>query len=233
MSPDLSVIEAASWRLASELVRRHPDQLKLIRSHPGGGQYDCLTIWSIAHPHRTIQLNRLGRIHMHGPSATELADWSPTDWADYLAADPRQFLERLERAAGLPTPGSPPPATPTTLTYRVLAAIAVSGFKSVHPVTIEQGYIDSSGGSGPNRRLDAFPIDSDRLVGRGDDLFQEARYRFWMVVRDGRPLIAIDQADASAWTRRRADPLDLMAMYKQSERRVLVTALDLLRAAEA
>src|SRR5437588_367965 len=35
---DRSVVEAASWRLASELVRRHPTALRLIRGHPGGGQ---------------------------------------------------------------------------------------------------------------------------------------------------------------------------------------------------
>lgn len=43
---DRSVLEAASWRLASELVRRHPDTTRLIRAHPGGGQSDCL--WLVA-----------------------------------------------------------------------------------------------------------------------------------------------------------------------------------------
>ena len=35
-----SVLEAASWRLASELVRRHPDTVRLTGAHPGGGQSD-------------------------------------------------------------------------------------------------------------------------------------------------------------------------------------------------
>ncbi len=38
-----SVVEAASWRLGSELVRRHPHHLVLLRTHPGDGQHDCLT----------------------------------------------------------------------------------------------------------------------------------------------------------------------------------------------
>ena len=34
------MLEAASWRLASELVRRHPDTVRLTGAHPGGGQSD-------------------------------------------------------------------------------------------------------------------------------------------------------------------------------------------------
>jgi hypothetical protein len=43
---DTSVLEAASWRLASELVRRHPLSTRVLHTRPGGGQYDCLTITS-------------------------------------------------------------------------------------------------------------------------------------------------------------------------------------------
>ena len=39
------LIEAASWRVACELIRRYPDRLIVIETHPADGQYDCLSIY--------------------------------------------------------------------------------------------------------------------------------------------------------------------------------------------
>ena len=39
---DRSVLEAASWRLAGELMPRRPRALRLVRSLPGGGRSDSL-----------------------------------------------------------------------------------------------------------------------------------------------------------------------------------------------
>lgn len=47
---DRSILEAASWRLASELLRRHPQTLRLIRGHPAGGQADGLWIFPLSGP---------------------------------------------------------------------------------------------------------------------------------------------------------------------------------------
>lgn len=111
-------------------------------------------------------------------------DWQPTQWSEYLFAEPRGFLDRLERAAGLPSPSHVPTATPRTLTYRVLAAIAATGFKSVHPIEIQEGLIDTAGcGGGHNENLDAFPIDPERLrAGSGDFLALIHRLASWCEV---------------------------------------------------
>ena len=37
------LLEAASWRVVAELVRRHPT-IRVIETHPGGDQYDCLQL---------------------------------------------------------------------------------------------------------------------------------------------------------------------------------------------
>jgi hypothetical protein len=176
-------------------------------------------------------LNREGTIQVLGRFDGRPADeWRPTEWGEYLFAEPRGFLDRLERAAGLSAPSQVPGATPRTLTYRVLAAIAATAFKSVHPIEIQQGYIDSSGyGAGPNRNLDGFPIDDERLRPQPDDFLDEARYRFWIVVRDQVPVLAVDQADAFAWTPHDATPIELMALFKKSRRHVLTTTLEVLR----
>jgi T3SS (YopN, CesT) and YbjN peptide-binding chaperone 2 len=59
---DHSVLEAASWRLASELVRRHPSTLRLIRAHPGGGQSDVLWLLPSSGEVGDVRLNRAGSI---------------------------------------------------------------------------------------------------------------------------------------------------------------------------
>lgn len=57
----------------------------------------------------------------------------------------------------------------------------------------------------------------------------EAGYRFWIVVRDQVPILAIDQADSFAWTQHSSTPVDVMAEFKKSRRHVSATTLELLR----
>lgn len=229
---DRSVLEAVSWRLASELVRRHPDVTRLIRAHPGGGQYDCLWILPKAGDKGDVQLNRNGRINV-----LERFDGGPTDgsesveWDEYLRADPREFLDRVETAAGLAVPQQVPAATPATLTYRILAAIASTAVKSVHPIDIQLGFIDSSGyDAGPNDALTSFTAIPGALRRpREDDMFGEAGYRFWIVLRDDIPVLAFEQREGLAWTQHHDVAFPLMSLYEESGRHLLVTALKLLR----
>jgi len=229
---DRSVLEASSWRLASELARRHPGTTRLIRTHPGGGQYDCLCLIGRQADQGNVQLNRNGRIHvLQRFDEQPIQGFDPVGWDEYLRSDPRLFLARLEDAAGLRAPDHVPPATPETLTYRLLAAITVTAMKSVHPMGVEMGYIDSSGSdSGPNEALRNFTgIPPDLLRAQADDLFGEPGYRFWIVTRDAVPVLAVEQGDGTAWTTHRHQGVDLMRLYEDSRRNVVVTALEMLR----
>lgn len=232
---DRSVLEAASWRLASELVRRHPSSTRIVHSRPGGGQHDCLTIASGNGEPGTVQLNRSGTIQVHerfdGQPGSE---WEPTGWDEYLRADPRAFLDRLERAAGLPAPQHVPRSDPMTLTYRVLAALAATAVKSVHPIDIQPGYFDTAGyGGGANDALGDFPAIPDRLLhDQAGDLFGLAGYRFWVVHRDRVPILAFEQDGGMAWTPHHDDGFDVMGLYRLSRRNLIVTALELLRMAD-
>ncbi len=83
-----SVLEAASWRLAAELCRRHPDRLRIYELHPGGGQYDCLSIAVAGEsPRSLIQLNRNGSIHIEGRWDGRAPQVEPRSWTAYLAED--------------------------------------------------------------------------------------------------------------------------------------------------
>lgn len=227
-----TVLEAASWRLASELLRRHPTTTRLIRAHPGGGQSDCLWILPTAGEQGDVRLNRSGTIQvLQRFDGRAEGDFRPTEWDEYLRSDPREFLHRLELGAGLPSPTQVPSATPTTLTYRILAAIASTAFMGVHPVEIQPGMIDTSGyGGGPNELLDAFRAIPDELKRpREDDFFGEPGYRFWIVLRDGAPILALEQREGLAWTSHHDAAFSLMSLYEESRRHLLVTALKLLR----
>lgn len=227
---DRSVLEAASWRLASELVRRHPNTTRIVHTHPGGGQYDCLTITTPNCHGGAIELNRHGTIQIRERFDEQPETSDPITWDDYLRADPRQFLHYLEHAAGLQAPAQVPAATPMTLTYRVLATIAATSMKSVHPIDIQSGYLDSADGSYPNRDLDQFPTIPDLLRQPQDrDPFGQPGYRFWIVRRDGSPILAIEQQKGHAWTTSRPSPVDLHAAYRSAGRNVLVVAAELFR----
>lgn len=228
---DRSVLEAASWRLASELVRRHPERVRLIRAHPGRGQSDCLWIMPSDGTCGDIRLNRHGTIQvLERFDGRPSANWPPTEWDAYLRADPREFLHRLEHAAGLPQPPHVPPATPTTLTYRILAAIAATAVKAVHPIEIQPGYIDTSGyGGGHNEALRSFPaIPADLLRSLDDDFYGQPGYRFWVVLRDDVHILSFEQRDGVAWTPHHTKAFPLMKAYQKKRRNVAATAAALL-----
>jgi hypothetical protein len=162
--PDRRVFEAASWRLASALVRRHPDDLRILHTHPGGGQYDCLTIIRrrSSGPGR-VELNRVGSLQVVERFDGRPGEWLAT-WEDYLRDDESAFAAGLERGAGLTPRQVGSVGSAAALTYDVLAALAATA--TVHvPVAIESGYIDTSGyGGGPDPLLDTSrrPITSSR-----------------------------------------------------------------------
>ena len=223
-------LEALSWRLASDLMRRHPVGTRLIRGHPGTGIYDLLWILGINDGPGDVALNRHGTIQVRDRfDRRDRIEWEPTDWEEYQASDPRRFVERLEAAAGLDVPSRARPATSMTLTYRVLAEVAATAVRAGWRIEIQEGYIDTAGyGGGPNTVLSAFPIPRELLAVRVDDLYRQPGYRFWIVVRDDEPVLAFEQTAALAWTVDRSDPFDLMHLYRASNRRVGAVAATLL-----
>jgi hypothetical protein len=125
------------------MTRRHPE-LTVLRYHPGGGQYDCLAIRSERGVH--IDLNRVGRIHIHSIQGGGTPNWEPAEWSVYLA-DPQSFLALLEERVRLPRVDALPSTTSRVLSYRVLAA-----FARLHalgtPAEISMSTIDESGMGG-------------------------------------------------------------------------------------
>lgn len=107
---------ATSWLLASEILRR-TDTLLLRETHPGGGQYDCLTLYDGAEA--VVQINRVGSIHVRGEQLADLDRWPTLDWPSGVKDAARKILKR----AGLPAPERANRTTRASLTYRVMAEL--------------------------------------------------------------------------------------------------------------
>lgn len=207
--PHRTVVEAASWKLATDLVRRYPE-LSILRYHPGGGQYDCLAIRSNNGLH--IDLNRKGRIHIHSlEGGSGNPNWEPVEWGMYLAADPRVFVAKLEQAARLPRVDALPITTPKVLTYRLLAAIARLHALAT-PVEISMSTIDTSGYGGElTDWLTDYPVLA-RLIESGD----ADPFGFWRAkARDIDFAVAVPGATLH---RRDGSQADLIPMYNLAGR---------------
>ena len=217
-----SLLEAASWRLAAELCRRHPGQLRIYHLHPGGGQYDCLSIATAGNdPRSLLQLNRQGRIHTFGRWDGRESDVEPRGWSAYFAEDPYLFLATLEDDIGMQPPPELPSTVAHTLVYRLLAAAAAVEVFGVRRRRIVSGYFDSSGEPcGARDELFAAFSEADRR--RSDPSLERplgiAEYRFWFVL-DGESPVACFDISGVGWDASGAE-VDLLAAYQDRGRQL-------------
>jgi hypothetical protein len=213
LSPQL--VEVASWRVAAELVRRYPG-LTVIETHPGGGQYDCL---SILGPSGHLDLNRQGSAHVLEPFSPDAPGGPWADFWDELAAapDPKETLDRLCALAGLPAMPVPPPATPASAAYGFVAAFLTHATFGRVRWECRNGYHDSAGmeGSGVNGGLFIpFPA-AEEALGRHDDgdVLGQAAYRFWFLLREGKPKLCLEAPTGLAYDLAGAVH-DLLALHR-------------------
>ncbi len=230
--PNRQVLEAVSWRVASELVRRHPRRLRVIETHPGGGQYDCLTLidrrgWRGGH----IDLNRIGTAHVHVRFDDPNRDGHHRYhgfWGAYLSEHPLEVLRMLERHAGLPDVGHLPTSTRTSLSFRFAASCMAPVALGLRRWEWRNGFDDNSGWESGVREdlFAAFPALAERRAVRldGDPLSSE--YRFWFLLREGEPLLALESVGL-VWGSDRTAAVDLRDAYRRAGRRLapLVNAL--------
>lgn len=141
MTDDYSVIEAMAWRLASEIFRRHPLSLRLGITRPGDGQYEALSLFPRDSEAAEIRITKNGRIHLFGSfhGRRGSVEWEPVEWDEFMRSKTREFVERLETAAGLPAPQSTPSTTKTSLVYRQLAAVVATTVKESRHLYVASG----------------------------------------------------------------------------------------------
>lgn len=194
----LSVIDAASWKVVTLLAGRHPE-LEVIRMHPSGGQADVLSVVS---PRSEIaRLNRVGTIHFQ-----ERGDDAMLAWEGALEDGLLPLVERIERAAGLPSVGKLPVSTPRVLVYRLLSAlVSLSVFS--RPTDVRMAFIDTSGyGGGPAGWVEGFADVQQRIEDRRRKppepwgySFWDPGYTFWHASTKGLALV-LDTVTGDAWS---------------------------------
>ncbi|MGP9504305.1 TY-Chap2 family putative peptide chaperone [Specibacter sp. AOP5-B1-6] len=109
-------VNALSWRLASDLCRRHNE---LFITFPGGGS-DAHADALMVSTDRDVwfQMRRRG-----GGVATHGEKLEIIEWADVFAAEnPREIVRRMEESYGITPSKSSAPTTPRTMGYRVISA---------------------------------------------------------------------------------------------------------------
>ena len=172
MTMNQQEIEIASWRMVTELHRRHPSAFSIIEMHPGGGQYDCLSLLT---PEGTILalLNRAGSFQAADKDRRIEHDelWTSENTHGH------SILSLVDRMCGmiqLPVPATLPATSPQTLVYRFVSAFLAHAYCGLDFWERRSGYLDSSGWSCEWRRewFDPFPSTRDplRIAEREKDL---------------------------------------------------------------
>lgn len=220
---DPTVIEAASWKLACSIARRHP-ALVIRREHPGGGQYDVLAVRSDRGCQ--IMLNRAGTIQVHGREDGQEPNWAPTAWELVVGGGFRDVVIQLERAAGLAAVDRLPTSSAAVLVYGTLSALAnLQAFST--PIEIVMGALDTSG-YGAGRA--AWLRDYDEIQSHVENASgpKESGFNYWQATSD-RIRVAFDKTTGQAWSPSGAT-LNLMTTYDAKSRsfpRLLAAVLDL------
>lgn len=222
--PSRQLVEMASWRLATEVVRRYPSTLRIVETHPGGGQYDCLTLVAGQRSDLDrIDLNRAGSVFVwqrHQESWSWV--WRGA-WAEAVASDDsKKLADRLCAKAGLAGVERPPPTSAATIGFRVASAFLAHAAFGRTFWECRNGYEDTSGyGGGVRRNLfEAFPGATARLEMReSGDFLDVPAYRFWFLVKDGAPSLAFEVTSGLAWLLDGRE-LDLLALYRAFSHRV-------------
>src|SRR5215469_8502395 len=116
------LVELASWTLATELTRRAPKVLRIVETHPGGGQYDCLSIMRTDRNLHLCALNRRGSFTAFRRFDSGHDCSSQIDVWDRIARgnSTRTLVDEICRILHLPGPSPLPAATSVSLTYRVI-----------------------------------------------------------------------------------------------------------------
>jgi len=136
------LIEVASWRLVSEIIRRYPEKYTVIQTYPGGGMYDCLSLYTKKDHLHIADLNREGSFHVFLEGAKSSFDiWQMMFNTHDLKKD---ILNRVSEALRMPVPAKLPPSTPEILCYRFIATFLSHTAFTRDNWRCRNGFFDSS-----------------------------------------------------------------------------------------
>lgn len=230
MEPYPQLEEALSWRLVTELWRRFPNSFFLIETHPGGGQYDCLSLMESDDGIRSaLDINRGGgSVHVHRGRTPQ--SWP--DWAERMLADSQRFLDEIGDAIGIAAPKSLPRSTPTTIAFRYVCELLTHAIGRLEKWECRNGFCDTSADGGGKRQewFNCFPgIEGEPPPKELAGGKLSRAYGYWFFLKETEPVLCID-TDGRLY---KLDGVthDLMAIYAMHKRvwpMIAETAMELL-----
>jgi len=226
--PARRVREALSWHLVAEFLGRSPGQLRVVEAHNGDDQYDELEIVQRdgRDPDFKVSLNRVGSAHFRDPDrgCIDFSKQWTSIWLDALVVDdPRVIVDELLRRAGLARRSHLPPGTPDVVTVRAIAQLLAPSVFERRRFECRNGYYyGSSGGRVRWEWFEAFPGSIPYVRPREDDFRGEPAFRFWFLLRDHEPRLALEDT-GRAWTLQ-GDEVDIVGPCRRAGTLQAVTA---------
>lgn len=208
MPADRFIIEQAWW-VASQLCRRH-SELHIREVWPLDGFYHGLEIGGPGST-KSVFLNFHGSVHVHGDDEEE-SNTGLRTWQLLGAETPYEYVEFIERRIGWRAKGSDP-ATPRSLTYRVLSACLTRKLNDKDRCTVQSG-IEAGGGDAYEEPTLDFLNEFGEARGwlDGPAHRMERLSRTWVLKLGERNALVL--TDNGVLHRRSAGPLELMSIYR-------------------
>jgi hypothetical protein len=215
---------AQSWWLASELVRRHPEFI-LREAHPGDGMYDVLIVRPRSgedFASTRAMLNRSGSVQVQLARYVEPnTEWIGT-WSDVIAAaDPHEFVKRIERVASWNPSAKTPATTERSIAFRVVSALMTTMVNDRSRWDVRNESLNEFISGADDAHFDRFAdARRDLLATATYADWDDSRAHFWVVLRDDDAIGMISEEGRLYLPRARQD---LLSVYRASGRNLSAT----------
>ncbi len=227
--PTFALRQALGWSVGAELVRRHPNRIRLLETFPHqyGRALSPYLMGEEDRPGQLLGVFTYGR-EMHITLFVEHSSSGRFNWLDLLLAENRQHyvVRQLEFAFGLQKPSKTPPTQLASIGPRAIAAFLERSALGRDRWLMRSGTGQDDDDIFVNNELfRAMPqVAADLVRHRAHNHpwgLGESRYWFLCPIRNGiprDPVLSIDVVDGIAWSSSRRT--DLMSEYNTLSRRL-------------
>ena len=92
-----TIKRALAWWIAAQMIRRHPDEIRVIETHPAGGLYDCVSLFRrkpedalVVHMNLEGHITHQSWFDTEGSNAANAVADRSFNWLEVLAAQDRR-----------------------------------------------------------------------------------------------------------------------------------------------